>query len=159
MLQICFLRVYVGIETFSCCLLLQKERMDMGRNLEKFILGDPGADGGGEGKSKRAENIARRKVKKGEKSPWGQCLIRPVPNGCRRSDFWLVPENVCVFLPNHKSERRRPFGTGQVRFCPQGLFSPFFTFLRAIFFRPFRLSLAPTICPWVSDDGKNWTKF
>ena len=37
--------------------------------------------------------------------------------------------------------------------CPQGLFSPFFTFLRAIFFCPFRLSLAPTICPWVSEDG------
>ena len=30
---------------------------------------------------------------------------------------------------------------------------PFFTFLRAIFFRPFRLSLVPTICPWVSEDG------
>ena len=29
---------------------------------------------------------------------------------------------------------------------------PFFTFLRAIFFRPFRLSLAPFICPWVSED-------
>ena len=34
-----------------------------------------------------------------------------------------------------------------------GYFLPFFTFLRAIFFRPFRLSLAPTICPWVSEDG------
>ena len=33
------------------------------------------------------ENIARRKVKKGEKSPWGQCLTRPVPNGRRRSGF------------------------------------------------------------------------
>ena len=33
------------------------------------------------------------------------------------------------------------------------LFSPFFTFLRAIVFRPFRLSLALTICPWVSEDG------
>ena len=53
---------------------------------------------------------------------------------------------------NQKPERRRPFGTGLVRHCPQGLFSPFFTFLRAIFFRPFRLSLAPTICPWVSED-------
>ena len=29
----------------------------------------------------------------------------------------------------------------------------FFTFLRATFFRPFRLSLIPTICPWVSEDG------
>ena len=30
----------------------------------------------------------------------------------------------------------------------QGLFSPFFTFLRALFFRPFRLSLAPMTFPW-----------
>ena len=53
----------------------------------KDILGDPGADSGGEGKSKRAENMARRKVKNGEKSPWGQCLTRPVPNGRHRSGF------------------------------------------------------------------------
>ena len=56
----------------------------------------------------------------------------------------------------HQSEARTAatVGTGLVRHCPQGLFSPFFTFLRAIFFRPFRLSLAPTICPWVSEDVK-----
>ena len=33
------------------------------------------------------KNMTRRKVKNGEKSPWGQCLTRPVPNGHRRSDF------------------------------------------------------------------------
>ena len=33
------------------------------------------------------KNMARRKVKNGEKSPWGQCLTTPVPNGRRRSDF------------------------------------------------------------------------
>ena len=33
------------------------------------------------------ENVARRKVKNGEKSPWGQCLTRPVPNGRRCSGF------------------------------------------------------------------------
>ena len=33
------------------------------------------------------ENMAGRKVKNGEKSPWGQCLTRPVPNGRRRSAF------------------------------------------------------------------------
>ena len=34
------------------------------------------------------KNLARRrKVKNGEKSPWGQCLTRPVPNGRRRSGF------------------------------------------------------------------------
>ena len=57
--------------------------------------------------------MARRKVKNGEKSPWGQCLTRPVPNG-RRSLLFFVPY---------------------------------------IFFRPFRLSLAPFICPWVSEDA------
>ena len=36
MLQICFLRLYVGIETVSCRLLLLKERMDIGRNLKKL---------------------------------------------------------------------------------------------------------------------------
>ena len=46
-----------------------------------IIPGDPGADSGGEGKSKRAEKYAGRKVKNDEKSPWGQCLTRPVPNG------------------------------------------------------------------------------
>ena len=96
--------------------------------------------------------MARRKVKNGEKSPWGQCLTRPVPNGRRRSGFWLVPEKHKFSGTNQKPEWRRPFGTGLVRHCPQGLFSPFFTFLRAIFFRPFRLSLAPNICPWVSED-------
>ena len=28
-------------------------------------------------------------------------------------------------------------------------------FLRATFFRPFRLSLVPTICPWVSEDERD----
>ena len=73
--------------------------------------------------------MERRKVKNGEKSPWGQSIT------------------------NQKPERRRPFGTGLVRHCPQGLFSPIFTFLRAIFFRPFRLSLVPTISTWVSEDA------
>ena len=81
----------------------------------------------------RRKNMARRKEKDGKKSPWGQCLTRPVPNGRCHSGFWLVPENFCVFLPNQKAERWWPFGTGLVRHCPQGLFSPFFTFLPAIF--------------------------
>ena len=96
--------------------------------------------------------MTRRKVKNGKKSPWGQCLTRPVPNGRRRSDFWLVPEKHKFSGTNQKPERRRPFGTSLVRHCPQGLFLPFFTFLCATFFRLFRLSLAPFICPWVSED-------
>ena len=74
----------------------------------------------------------------------------PVPNGRRRSGLWLVPENFCFYGTNQKPKRRRrPFVTGLVRHCPHGLFSPFFTFL----FRPFRLFLVPTICPWVSEDA------
>ena len=60
------------------------------------------------------------------------------------SDWWQKNK---FSATNQKPERWQPSGTGLVRHCPQGLFSPFFTFLRAIFFRPFRLSLAPTICP------------
>ena len=33
------------------------------------------------------KNKAQRKVKNGQKSPWGQCLTRPVPNGRHRSSF------------------------------------------------------------------------
>ena len=48
------------------------------------------------------KNVARRKEKNGEKSPWGQCLTRPVPDGRRRSGFWLVPENLCTLYTLHK---------------------------------------------------------
>ena len=71
---------------------------------------------------------------------------------CECDPDWCQ-KNTSFSGTNQKPERRRPFGTGLVRHCPQGLFSPFFTFLRAIFFRPFRLFLVPTICPWVSEDG------
>ena len=47
-----------------------------------------------------------------------------------------------------KSKRADKYGTKKSK----ERFSPFFTILRAILFRPFRLSLAPTICPWVSED-------
>ena len=37
---------------------------------------------------KGRKNMARRrKVKNGEKSPWGKCLTRPVPNARRRPGF------------------------------------------------------------------------
>ena len=62
-------------------------------------------------------------------------------------------QNLCFSGTNQKPEQRRPFGTGLVRHCTEGLFLPFFTFLRVIFFCPFRFSLVPTICPWVSEDA------
>ena len=86
-------------------------------------------------------------------------------NSKRSPPFWLlIGARKLVFFcfsgTNQKPERRRSFGTGLVRHCPQGLFSPFFTFLCSIYiFRPFRLSLAPFICPWVSEDAYDgeWT--
>ena len=98
--------------------------------------------------------MERRKVKNGEKSPRGQCLTRPVPNGRRRSGFWLVPENL-FFL--HQSEA----GTAATVWNLSGkTLSPWGSsrrsllfFVPYIFFRPFRLSVAPFICPLVSEDG------
>ena len=109
------------------------------------ILGDPGADSGGEGKSKQAGKYGTK-----EKPDQFQTVAAVLASDwC----FWLVPENLSFSGTNQKPERWRPFGTGLVRHCPQGLFWPFFTFLRALFFRPFKFSLAPTICPWVSEDA------
>ena len=117
------------------------------------ILGDPGADSGGEGKSKRAENNGTKKSQEQREEPLGTMSYQT--SSKRSPPFWLLigaRKLLCFSAQSERAERRRPCGTGLVTHCPQGLFSPFFTFLRAIFFRPFRLSLAPTICPWVSED-------
>ena len=37
------------------------------------------------------KSMARRKVKNGEKSPWGQCLTRPMSYSSRRSLLFFVP--------------------------------------------------------------------
>ena len=64
--------------------------------------------------------------------------------------------------PNgQKNMQRRKVKNGAIWNPTKGffeslIFSPFFTFLRATFFRPFRLSLVPTICPWVSEDVTKW---
>ena len=94
-----------------------------------------------------------KKSKERREEPLGTMSYR---TSSKRSPlFWLLIGARKLVFFWHQSEARtaRPFGTGLVRHCPQGLFSPFFTFLCATFFRPFRLSLVPTICPWVSEDG------
>ena len=113
----------------------------MNASIEKNILGDPWADSAGEGKSKRDEKYVL--------SDQFQTVAAVLASD------WA--EKHKSFLTNQKPGRRRPFGTGLVRHCPQGLYSPFFTFLRAIFFLPFRLSPSPTICAWVSKDVKRST--
>ena len=49
------------------------------------------------------EKNGEKKVKNREKGPCGRCFTRPVLNNPGRSGFWLVPENICVFLPNQRA--------------------------------------------------------
>ena len=60
------------------------------RRLSQFSsLETQGQIVGAEGKSKRAGKYGTKKVKNGEKSPWGQCLTRQVPNGrCYLASDW-----------------------------------------------------------------------
>ena len=121
-------------------------------NSVEIILGDPGADSGGERKSKRVEKYGTKKTKERREEPLGTMFYQTSSKWS--PPFWLLigQKNTTFSGTNQRPERRQPFGTCLVKHCPQRLFSPFFSFLCAIFFRPFRLSLAPTICPWVSED-------
>ena len=101
----------------------------------RSILGDPEADSGSEGKSKRAEKYGTKKSKERREEP------------LRTMSYQTSSKRSPPFCLLIGARKLLCFS------CPHGLFSPFFTFLRAILFRPFRLSLAPTICPWVSKDG------
>ena len=65
------------------------------------IFGDPGADSGGEGKSKRAENMARRKVKNGGKAQkvfWHQSEVRTVATVWNWSGKTLSPGALLAVL-------------------------------------------------------------
>ena len=108
------------------------------------ILGDPGADSGGEGKSKREGKYGTKKKKR---------TARRVPGDNDLPDQF---QTVAAVLPSDWAEKPKGFlapirsqndrdsleWSGKTLY--PGLFSPFFSFLRAIFSRPFRLSLAPT---------------
>ena len=50
--------------------------------------------------------------------------------------LWLGTKKQRFCGTNQKPERLRPFGTGPVRLCPQGLLVSYFTFLRRNFFSP-----------------------
>ena len=104
-----------------------------------IILGDPGADSGDEGKSKRAEKYGTTKSKERREEPLGTMSYQ---TSSKRSPPFslLIGARKLVFFcfsgTNQKPERRRSFGTGLVRHCPQGLLSPFFTFPRSIYIFP-----------------------
>ena len=60
----------------------------MTRHGQSGILGDPGADSGGEGKSKRAGKYGTKKRKERREEPLGtMSYTTSVPNGRRRSAF------------------------------------------------------------------------
>ena len=75
--------------------------------------------------------MERRKVKNGEKSPWDNVLPDQFQTvAAVLASDWC--QKTCVFLA--------PIRTGTGNWSGKT-------------FRPFRLSLVPTICPWVSEDG------
>ena len=120
--------------------------MRLGPCYHKFILGDPGADSGGKRKSKRAEKYGTKKSKEQREEPLGTMSYQT--SSKRSPPFWLLigARKTQVFW--HQSEARMAatvWNWSGKTLSGQGLFSPFFTFLCAIFFRPFRLS-------WVSED-------
>ena len=76
--------------------------------MDDDILGDPGADSGDEGKSKRAEKYDTKKSKERREEPLGTMSYQTSSHGRRRSGFWLVPEKHKFSGTNQKPERRRP---------------------------------------------------
>ena len=57
-------------------------------NYKKHILGDSGADSGGEGKSKRAENYGTKKSKERREEPLGTMSYQT--SSKRSPPFWLL---------------------------------------------------------------------
>ena len=55
--------------------------------IPSHILGDPGADSGDEGKSKRAEKYDTKKSKQRREEPLGTMSYQTSSNGRRRSGF------------------------------------------------------------------------
>ena len=92
------------------------------------ILGDPGIDSGGEGKSKRAEKYGMKKSK--ERREESQGTMSYQTSSKRSPPFCLLigQKNIKFFW--HQSEARTA-ATVWIRF-----------------------SLAPTICPWISEDER-----
>ena len=96
---------------FTACNKGNRRRLHAGN-----ILGDPGADSGGEGKSKRAEKCGTTKSKERREEPLGTMSYQ---TSSKRSPPF------CLLIGQKNTK---------------------------VFWRPFRLSLVPTICPWVSED-------
>ena len=117
------------------------------------ILGDPGADSGGEGKSKWAEKYGTKKRKERREEPLGTMSYQT--SSKRSPPFCLLigQKNTKVFW--HQSEVRTAatVWNWSGKTLSSGALLAVLYFSSCHIFRPFRLSLAPTICPWVSEDA------
>ena len=80
---------------------------------------------------------------------WSSCTLRVRTHEMtlRSAALWLGRKTKTFSGTNQKPKRPRPFVTGLVRHCSQGLFSPFFTFLRAIFSARFDFLFSPLYAP------------
>ena len=121
------------------------------------ILGDPGADSGGEGKSKRAEKYIwneEKLSKERREEPLGTMSYQI--SSKRSPPFWLLIGARKLVFFWHQSEARAAatvWNWSGKDIVPRGSSRrSLLFFVPYIFFRPLRLSLAPTICPWVSED-------
>ena len=102
--------------------------------------------------------MARRKVKNGEKSPWGQCTYQT--RSKRSPPFWLLIGARKTQVLLHQSEARAAatvWNWSGKTLSPGALLAVLYFSSCHIFFRSFRLFLVPTICPWVSEDDENHT--
>ena len=118
------------------------------------ILGDPGADSGDEGKSKRVEKCGAKKRKERREEPLGTMSYQ---TSSKRSPlFWLLigARKTQVFW--HQSEARTAatvWNWSGKTLSPGALLAVLYFSSRHIFPPVFRLSLVLAICPWVSEDG------
>ena len=100
------------------------------------------------------EKYGTKKSKERREEPLGTMSYQT--SSKRSPPFYLLigQKNTNVFWHQSEARTAATVWNWSGKSLSPGLFLSFFTFLRAIFFRPFRLSLAPTICPWVSEDGR-----
>ena len=111
----------------------------------------PRADKGGEGKSKRAENIyGTKKSKERREEPLGTMSFQT--SSKRSPPFWLLIGARKLVFFWHKSEARTAatvWDWSGKTLSPGALLAVLYFSSFHIFFRLF---LVPTICPWVSED-------
>ena len=110
------------------------------------ILGDPWADSGGEGKSKRAGKCSTKKSKERREEPLGTMSYRT--SSKRSPPFWLLIGARKLVFFWHQSEARKAatvWNWSGKTMSPGAL-------LAVLYFSSFHISLAPFICPWVSED-------